>query len=322
MYATMEKKGKLIAVWSDAIGVGAVSTTAALVAAGLASKEKSTLILSTDKGPYDGVAISSDLAVENLMDDLVILASSGGIRSEADFTPYVQKLSDFLSCLKGSNEFNKISVSATEAIHRILDMALYLYDFVVVDVYGERSAISDQIIQDADLVLCCISQNRKHMSRLVSEGIFSSYLEDKTAMLIVTKYQIYDFLTLKQMEKLLGAGGFYTLSEDDEIHKAVCSQNVADYVFKNINGASKGILIKKHMEPSIPMEELNVILNDIIELFTEEEEDEPKSFFGRKKEKEQEHEQKAEMKEEKDDTPPEDRPEPPSIKNKKKKKGE
>lgn len=312
MYATMEKKGKLIAVWGDAIGVGAVSTTAALTAAGLATREKNTLILSTDRGPFDGVSISSDLAVENLMDDLVILASSGGIRSEEDFTPYVQKLSDYLSCLKGTNEFSKISVSAAEAIHRILDMALYIYDFVVVDVHGERAAISDRIIQDADLVLFCISQNRKHMARLVSDSIFTSYLEEKTAMLVVTKYQIYDFLTLKHMEKLLGTSGFYTLSDDDEIHKAVCAQNVADYVFRNINGASKGLIIKKKLEPSVTMDELNVILNDILELFKEEEE-KPKFFFSRKKEPDPEPEPEPEPAEE-DPVPPEDRPEPPAIK--------
>lgn len=315
MYSTMEKKGKLIAVWSDAVGVGAVSTTAAMVAAGLASREKSTLILSTDRGPFDGVSISSDLAVENLMDDLVILASSGGIRSEEDFTPYVQKLSDYLCCLKGSNEFSKISVSAAEALHRILDMALYIYDFVVVDVYGDRSAISDRILEDADLVLFCVSQNRKHMAQLVADGIFTSYLNDSTAMLVVTRYQIYDFLTLKHMEKLLGTGGFYTLSDDDEIHKAVCAQNVADYVFRNINGTNKGLLIKKKVEPPVVMEELGVILNDILELFKEEEE-KPVSFFNRKKEPEKEPEPEP-VKE--DPTPPENRPEPPAIKKPEKK---
>lgn len=290
MYTTMEKKGKLIAVWGDATGVGAVSTTAALVASGLATREKKTLILSTDKGPFDGVSICSDLAVENLMDDLVLLASSGGLRSEKDFTPYVQELSEYLSCLKGSNDFGKISVSATESIQRILEMSLYIYDFVVVDVQGERTAISDQIIFMADLVMCCIPQNRKYMDQMVQQNLFSAYLDEKTVMLVVTKYQVYDFLTLKHMEKLMGVSGFYTLSEDDEIHKAVCNQNVADYVFRNINGSTKGLLIKKKTEPSISMEELNGILDDILDLFTKKPETKP-GFFGRKKE----HESASEM---------------------------
>lgn len=52
MYATMEKKGKLIAVWGRGHRRCAVSTTAALTAAGLATRDKNTLILSTDRGPF------------------------------------------------------------------------------------------------------------------------------------------------------------------------------------------------------------------------------------------------------------------------------
>lgn len=318
MYSTLEKRGKVIAVWSDAIGVGATSTTAALVAAGLATEDKKVLIFSTDHGPYDGVSVSSDLPTGTLMDDLVILATSGGIRSPEDFTPYVQQLSDNLFCLKGSNEFGKISVSASDALHRIIDMATYIYDVIVVDVFGGRSGITDQIIADSDLVMLCLSQNKKHLSKIASDSVINSYLDDKTAMLVVAKYQIYDFFTLKHMEKLLNTGGFYTLSDDDEIHRAVCDQNVADYVFRNITGATKGLLVRKKQEPSVAMSELKAILTDILDLFKEEEEEPPKTLFGRKKE---EPKPEKEPEPEEDPTPPEERPEPPAVK-KKKKKGE
>lgn len=297
------------------MGIGATSTTASLIASGLASENKKTLIFSTDLGPFDGVSITSDLAKENLMDDLVILASSGGVRTEEDFTPYVTPLSESLYCLKGTNDFAKLSISAVEAIHRITEMALCIYDYVVVDVYGERTPLSDQLIQESNLVVMCIAENRKHLAKLVKTHTFSSYLENKNTMLVLTKYQTYDFMTIKQVEHLSGEKGFYTLSEDDEIHKAVCCQNVADYVFRNISGASKGLFSKSKQEASIAMTELKTILADIEELFQEEDKKQQERLAEEKKEialKKAKAEQKKAIPEE--TVPPEERPAPPKIK--------
>lgn len=275
MYSTVEKTATIIAVWADAASTGCTSTTAALVAAKLAGREKRVLALSTDKKPYNGVSVLSDALTENTMDDLLILASSGGLNTPADFTPYATSVSDFLDVLKGSGEFEKISTNATVGVQKIINMAASLYDFIVIDVQGARSQMADALIRAADIVLCCISQDMNHVDKLLSDSVFTQYLADKSAMCIVTNYQIFDFFDLKFIEKTLGVDGLLTLSCDDEVHKAVCTKSVAAFVFGSGGGVLKGLFRRKSSSESVALEELNEIADTLIG-FTEK----PKEMEG------------------------------------------
>lgn len=275
MYATLEQKGKVITVWGDTVGNGNVSTTAALLAAEFAAKEKKTLMLSTDLGPYDGVSVLSDLIVDNEMDNLLILASSGGLKSPEEMLPYVTEVSDYLSCLKGTNEFEKISVSAVAGLKKIIQMASYQFDYIVIDVYGTKSSISDMLVSLADLVVFCATQNKKHLDTIDASMIFTKDLAEKDAIVVLTKYQIYDFMPIKQLEKDLNVSGIYTISDDDEVHQAVCNRNIADYVFNGVAGVVRGFLgiKKKAAEKPIVIEELDEITSDIEAAFKEQAED-------------------------------------------------
>lgn len=270
MYATVEKSGWLLAVWGDATGVAAVSTTAALLASGLAAREKKTLVITTDPGPYDAVSICSELVQENSLDDLLILASSGGLRTADDFTAYPVNISEYLSCLRGSGDLTRISISAADGLARILDMARGIYDFIIVDLYGKRGVITDRVLSEADLVVMCVSQNRKHIEKIIGDGVLTAVLQEKPTMMVITKFQVYPFFDMKQEEKLLKTKGCYRLSEDDDIYRAVGEQDVANYVFGHIDGETKGLLVKKRLERTNAMEELDQLLKDIDSQFREE----------------------------------------------------
>ncbi|RGC57835.1 hypothetical protein DXA94_03830 [Agathobaculum butyriciproducens] len=195
MYSVRRKIGDIIAVWGDSNGQGNVSATAAMVASRLAMEgeiNKKVLMLSTDKGPYDGVTILNPVVQDNYsMDNLILLAAAGGLKEEEVFLAYTIKVGKNLDVMHSTNDFKRLSSDAVRAYRKILDFASMIYDYIVVDVSGKISSMSEMILSVADIVLLCVSQNMKHLTLLKESSILTNYppLKEKNVAVVLPVIQ-------------------------------------------------------------------------------------------------------------------------------------
>ena len=209
MYSVRRKIGDIIAVWGDSNGQGNVSATAAMVASRLAMEgeiNKKVLMLSTDKGPYDGVTILNPVVQDNYsMDNLILLAAAGGLKEEEVFLAYTIKVGKNLDVMHSTNDFKRLSSDAVRAYRKILDFASMIYDYIVVDVSGKISSMSEMILSVADIVLLCVSQNMKHLTLLKESSILTNYppLKEKNVAVVLTRYSELPYLDVKQIGKYM-----------------------------------------------------------------------------------------------------------------------
>lgn len=168
MYSTKTKTAKVIAVWSDSSGLGATSTTAAMIASALTASTgdgRQVLMMSTDSGPYDGVQILSPaIPSSQTMGNLLLMAMAGGLQSDTDFTSFVLNVGEGLYALQPNSDLTRMGDEAVKAYRQIIDHASTLYDYIVIDVAGAQDAMSSMVLSKADVVLVCVSQNMKHIT--------------------------------------------------------------------------------------------------------------------------------------------------------------
>lgn len=270
MYSTRTKIGDIITVWSDVNGHGATSTTAALIASRLAVGEKDQknkrkiLMLSTDAGPGDGVQILSPIVQDvRTMDNLILLATAGGLNTNEDFEAFVVKVGENLDVMRSTNDFSRISSEPISAYRKILDFAASIYDFIVIDAAGPLTSFVNMLLKKSDLVVLCVSQDMKHIGRFVADNVTTSLpvLEDKNCAVVVTRYSPLPYLDIKKVCKLISCEDAYTLSEDVEIHKSSCAVSLYGYI-SDLYGGSTGFFGKfgkRNAQESVVANELDVL---------------------------------------------------------------
>lgn len=241
-YTTKNKIGKVISVFSDANGVGATSTTAAMVATALSCKGKKVLLITMDHDTMDAVSYLTDSVVETTLDDLMILANSNGLTKTSDFDTYVYSLSESLDAVRGSSKFDRLSGDPADCMMNIIDLAQYRYHFVVVDIQGRSSQTARTVMNESDLVIYAIGQSVKQLDNLVDDRIFDPEMmnEEAYAMFVATNYTERDFLNVKTMEKRLKQSGFYVISHDEDVMKSSSLKNLYPVVAKATNGGGGG----------------------------------------------------------------------------------
>lgn len=277
MYSVRNKIGDIIAVWGDSEGQGNVSTTAAMIAARLSMEDqgnKKVLMLSTDRGPYDGVTILNPVVSDDYsMDNLILLTAAGGLKTEEAFMAYTIKVGKNLDVMHSSNDFKRLSADSVRAYRKILDYAATIYDYVVVDVGGRISAMSEMIVSHADSVMLCVSQNMKHLSLLKKSAVLSTYppLVNKYVAVIVTRYTELPYLDMKQMGKYIGCTDMFCVSEDMEIHKAVSQCTLVELVNSLYETGSGHFGFLKKKGSDVTATELDAIVKAIYELHAAQE---------------------------------------------------
>lgn len=279
MYSTRTKIADIITVWSDINGHGATSTTAALIASRLAVGEKKqkdkrkVLMLSTDPGPGDGVQILSPV-VGNIrtMDNLILLATAGGLNSIDDFEAFVIKVDDNLDVMRSTNDFSRISSEPIAAYRKILDFAATIYDFIIIDAAGELNPLVTMLLKKSDLVVLCASQNVKHIERFIEDNITTSLpvLEDKNCAVVVTRYSPLPYLDAKKVCKMIDCDDVFTLSEDVSIHKSGSLCSLHGFIV-DLYGGDEGLFgkfSKRKARDSATADELDSIASVIYDLHT------------------------------------------------------
>lgn len=287
-YATKNKIGKIITVFSDARGVGCNSTTAAILAAGLAARGKKVLLLTTDPDSMDAVSYLSDQAMgDTTLDDMMLLANSNGLTKVSDFDNYVIGLSDSLDAARGSSKFERLPGDTTDCLLNIIDLAQYRYHFIVVDLQGRFTQTARVLMEEAQLVVYSIGQNLKQIDNLVEDHVLDPDVmnEDAYAMFIAANYVDREFLNVKYMEKRLKQTGFYTISHDEQVLKSSSQKNLYPLVEKAVSGGKGGGLFgfggKK--SSSVFADEVSGIINLIMESLVDPEDEVTAS--GRKRRK-------------------------------------
>lgn len=285
MYSTRTKIGDIITVWSDVNGHGATSTTAALIASRLAVAEKDkkdkrrVLMLSTDPGPGDGVQILSPVVQDvRTMDNLILLATAGGLKTNEDFNAFVIKVGDNLDIMRSTNDFTRISSEPIAAYRKILDFAASIYDYVVIDAAGPLNVLTSMLLQKSDLVILCVSQNVKHIGCLAEDHVTTSLpiMENKNCAVVVTRYSPLPYLNANRVCEMISCDDAFTLSEDVEVHRHGCMNTLFGYV-SNLYKKNTGFLgkLSKHkVNDSTIADELDAIATVIYELHTSPDEDE------------------------------------------------
>ena len=271
MYSTKTKTAKVIAVWSDSNGLGATSTTAALIASALtacAGDGRQVLMMSTDSGPYDGVQILSPaIPSSQTMGNLLLMAIAGGLQSDTDFTSFVLNVGEGLYALQPNSDLARMGDEAVKAYRQIIDHASTLYDYIVIDVAGAQDAMSSMVLSKADIILVCVSQNMKHIKTLQQDRIFTSFpaLRDKDCGVIITRYSPLPYLDEKKVCKMLSCNDAFILTEEVEIHKAACSCMLHDYISKMLRptGQQKRFW-QRNQEDNLTADELRQIVQALI----------------------------------------------------------
>lgn len=271
MYSTKTKTAKVIAVWSDSNGLGATSTTAALIASALtacAGDGRQVLMMSTDSGPYDGVQILSPaIPSSQTMGNLLLMAMAGGLQSDTDFTSFVLNVGEGLYALQPNSDLARMGDEAVKAYRKIIDHASTLYDYIVIDVAGAQDAMSSMVLSKADIILVCVSQNMKHIKTLQQDRIFTSFpaLRDKYCGVIITRYSPLPYLDEKKVCKMLSCNDAFILTEEVEIHKAACSCMLHDYISKMLRptGQQKRFW-QRNQEDNLTADELRQIVQALI----------------------------------------------------------
>lgn len=271
MYSTKTKTAKVIAVWSDSNGLGATSTTAALIASALtacAGDGRQVLMMSTDSGPYDGVQILSPaIPSSQTMGNLLLMAMAGGLQSDTDFTSFVLNVGEGLYALQPNSDLARMGDEAVKAYRQIIDHASTLYDYIVIDVAGAQDAMSSMVLSKADIILVCVSQNMKHIKTLQQDRIFTSFpaLRDKYCGVIITRYSPLPYLDEKKVCKMLSCNDAFILTEEVEIHKAACSCMLHDYISKMLRptGQQKRFW-QRNQEDNLTADELRQIVQALI----------------------------------------------------------
>lgn len=242
-YATKNKIGKIITVFSDARGVGCNSTTAAILAAGLAARGKKVLLLTTDPDSMDAVSYLSDQAMgDTTLDDMMLLANSNGLTKVSDFDNYVIGLSDSLDAARGSSKFERLPGDTAECLLNIIDLAQYRYHFIVLDLQGRFTQVARTMMEESHLVVYSIGQSAKQIDNLIEDRVLDPDVmnEEAYAMFIAANYEERDFLNVKWMEKKLKQTGFYTISHDEQVMKSGSLKNLYPLVEKAVGGGGKG----------------------------------------------------------------------------------
>ena len=271
MYSTKTKTAKVIAVWSDSNGLGATSTTAALIASALtacAGDGRQVLMMSTASGPYDGVQILSPaIPSSQTMGNLLLMAMAGGLQSDTDFTSFVLNVGEGLYALQPNSDLARMGDEAVKAYRQIIDHASTLYDYIVIDVAGAQDAMSSMVLSKADIILVCVSQNMKHIKTLQQDRIFTSFpaLRDKYCGVIITRYSPLPYLDEKKVCKMLSCNDAFILTEEVEIHKAACSCMLHDYISKMLRptGQQKRFW-QRNQEDNLTADELRQIVQALI----------------------------------------------------------
>lgn len=115
-------------------------------------------------------------------------------------------LKDRLDMLPGSQRTDEsFMIAGMPWLSTMLDMAKRAYDLVLVDGgYGARSAWTVALLQEADVLVICLPQNKLVLQQFFGHSGMQELLESKKHVLVFGQYDRHSALTAKNLLRPLG----------------------------------------------------------------------------------------------------------------------
>lgn len=172
------------------------------------------------------------------MDALERLVKSNLLKGDAiqDYTDTL--IRDRLDLLAGSQKA-EISTSKELAWRSVLEMAKLQYDFIWTDVHsGHRQALTLNLLEESDLVIVNLPQNRYVLDRFFNGDDFPTPLKTRDYIIVIGQYDPTSVLSLKNIKRNYNVKmPIYSISYSSEFNNALNVQRIQEYFYRE---CSKG----------------------------------------------------------------------------------
>lgn len=262
MYEVTSPKnsGRVIAVWSPVSRQGGVSTLAAMLisylSVGLNNDEKALLISNETTGVTAAWYLSKE-HIQSGLADVVDLSTSDNLKRPEDLYNNAFTISSNIDILTSSKANIAVGASLAFEISNIFSMARKGYKYIVVDVPSGDSDISQKVIENCDVVVVCLPQDKYFFDGWVKRipDIYLSKCDSKPTVTVLQKFFNYSSMTYSYMTKKMAGTPLYYIDLNTLVFDAVTTRSVHDVI---VDEAGK----KKHDEV---IDELDAITDAIIE---------------------------------------------------------
>lgn len=239
-----EDLGRVIALWSPVHRQGAVSATTALLASYIAEQmdaEDNEKILIMSNEIYGSPTASFYMTNEDMIDgmqEVIQLSLSDNLKKPEEIYTNTFSLSpriDILNCGKRNRDLGDL---LEQEIGNILDMARVGYKYIIIDtVCGPHDKSSKKIIENCDLVMACIPQDRYIFDSWIRKtpGIYVEELKNGKPLITLSAMHCeYPDMKYESMRKEIKGRKLYYVSLNDIVHEAVSKRNIPEMIKANI----------------------------------------------------------------------------------------
>jgi len=159
MFAMMDRQNKIITFWSPVSGVG-TTFTAINMAKIMGEKGAKVLLFDLDlKTPATHIYLDNKDNV-HCIDNIIPFTAGGRLSSEVVETNVQKGVKDFFDYLRGTNTPNQAHYIAPESIDCILETAVNMYDYIIIDTHSIIDNAGTYIaLKNADLIFMVTEKN-------------------------------------------------------------------------------------------------------------------------------------------------------------------
>jgi len=190
---------------------------------------------------------------DNGLDALKRLAKNGRLTSGMICNYTISLLANRrLDLLQGTKTSKPIDAQETLALlSQIFTIANRDYDLTMIDVpSGTHHKLTRTIIQQSDLVVVCLNQNKAILDAYFSSKSYASMLGEKTILYNIGMYNKNSRYTLKNLAKTYGMDHVMCIPYDVGFMDACNNSRILDFIMRHLtmNSKNKHKNLLQHLE--------------------------------------------------------------------------
>lgn len=237
--------GNIIVSWSPVHGQSATTSNVVALASAMSLRESYRSLLTHTQLSYSTMEAmyaknntsfndSGLLALERLVKSNLLKADA--IR---DYTETVYK--DRLDFLSGKKDGLEGGEEKEQLLQAILKTAKEKYDFLWIDAHsGVRSQMSKEILEQADLVLVNLPQNKFILERFFNGTDFPKQLEGKPYIILISKYDDKSGFSLRNIKRQFKVKEpLYAIPYATAFQDAANQESIVEFFYRILNVPKK-----------------------------------------------------------------------------------
>lgn len=247
-------ESKIITFWAPVKRQGGCSTCVALYTSYL-----SHVMSETEKAVIFSLNSTADAAdyitpnpVRNGLDDILFLSEMNNISSREDILAYTHKISENLDVLGTGGNKELIE----RKCNKIIEILSSAYDYMIIDSVTDNNTMIKKIINQSDLIVVCIPQDR-----YVYERLDMSIFENKKVIFLSAMHNSKSEISISRIQAMFPVNVF-PVSRDDKINQAVYKQCLYSFIDSELKRKSVIITeleeLHKEIRRLIDIENLNI----------------------------------------------------------------